>query len=85
LNSPSSHSEGLALGLLELGSSHDGLDVMLNSEHSLIELSVVVLLNSLVGILGSLVNNSSGAQELPELISVELALLQFADLFKQSL
>lgn len=58
---------------------------MLNSEHSLIELSVVVLLNSLAGILVSLVNDCRRAQELPELISVELALLQFADLLEQSL
>ena len=58
---------------------------MLNSEHSLVELSIVVLINSLVGILRSLVNNSSRAQELTELISVELAPLQFPNLFEQSL
>lgn len=58
---------------------------MLNSEHSLIKLSVVVLLNRLEGVLGSLIDNSSRAQELAELIPVELALLEFTDLLKKSL
>ena len=58
---------------------------MLNSEHSLVELGIVVLFNSLSSILGYLINNSRRAQELSKLISVELALSQFPNLFKKSL
>ena len=55
---------------------------MLNCENSLVELSIVVLLNSLEGILGSLVDDCGRAQELAELVSVELALSELADLLK---
>ena len=85
LNSPSSHSEGLARCLGELRSSYKGLDVVLNCENSLVKLSIVVLLNSLEGVLGSLVDDCGRAQELAELVSVKLALREFADLLKESL
>jgi hypothetical protein len=55
---------------------------MLYSEHSLVQLSIVVLFNCLGRILRSLVHDSSRAQELTKLISVELALLQFSNLLK---
>jgi hypothetical protein len=48
---------------------------MLNSEHSLVELGVIVLINSLVSILWSFVDHCSRTQELSKFISVELALL----------
>ena len=58
---------------------------MLDCQNSLVKLSIVVLLNSLEGVLWSLVDDCGRAQELAELVPVELALSEFADLLKESL
>ena len=58
---------------------------MLDRQDSLVELSVVVLIDSFACILRSLVDYCRRAQELPELVPVELALLQLANLLEQSL
>ena len=58
---------------------------MLDCQNSLVKLSIVVLLNSLEGVLWSLVDDCGRAQELAELVPIELALSEFADLLKESL
>ena len=58
---------------------------MLNCKNTLSKLIIVVLLDSLEGILGSLVNDCSRAQDLFEFVSVKLALSGYADFLKYSL
>lgn len=58
---------------------------MLDCQNSLVKLSIVVLLNSLEGVIWSLVDDCGRAQELAELVPVELALSEFANLLKESL
>lgn len=78
LVSSSSHSESLALwstlGLPDLSDLHERSQVILDCEHSVVEHSLVVLVDGTLSVLGLLVGDRRRAKELAELVPVELAL-----------
>jgi hypothetical protein len=60
-------------------------EVVLHSEHLVVEQSPVVLVDGRLRVLELLEDNGRRAQELAELVAVEPTLLQLADLLEQSL
>ena len=71
--------------LPDLGNLDERSDVVLHCQHAVVQKGLVVLLDGLGSVLGLLVHDGSRAKELAELIAVEPALLEFADLLEESL
>lgn len=76
---------GLASNLPNLGNLHQRGDVELHGENTVVKHGLVILVDGRLSVLWLLVDHGGRAEELAELVSVELALLQLADLREQSL
>ena len=68
-----------------LGDLHDVGQVVLHGQHLVVEERTVILVDGVLRVLGRLVHDGGRAEELAELVPVEAALLELADLLEQSL